>query len=499
MGSKGIVSIVVVIIIGYFLYEPVVDRFFTDTRLRVPEAAVPSSPGGEEDLELVSDGIAFRFSPIGARIISARLRHYSNGDGAGEELIADLLKTRSGLRVELPDGTSVFEDDLYSYERDGAGLVFFRELPTGMEIRKFYEPHRQYGLNVRLRFTNRSRRAIAFPQGYRVIPFYGIHTSQGSWMKKTEVVWKGGPDGSVARHRSKKVKEDVIPEEPVAWAGLRNRYFAQVLVPLSREHTVAFHPLGHWQVFPTFVSPPFDLAPGQAYEAAYLLYLGPLIPKELTAYETGLEELIDYGTFAFLGKAVLALVRWIHGALGSYGLALIFLALLLRLLLFPVTQFNLKSLREMPRLLQQMDAIEDEEKEDPERAAARMQPLRKRQVQAMIGSFAPLVIQIPVFLALYQVLNTSIALRNAGFGPWITDLSMRDPLFLLPLLMGAAMIVQQRLTVANPKQNRTWIWMPAGFALLFSFFPAGLVLFWLADSVLSAAQLAWIAYREPGR
>jgi YidC/Oxa1 family membrane protein insertase len=224
-----------------------------------------------------------------------------------------------------------------------------------------------------------------------------------------------------------------------------------------------------------------------------------LIPEELKAHHGGLGALIDYGTFDFLGRAVQAVVRWIHGAVGSYGLSLIFLAMLLRLLLFPVTQFNLKSLRELPRLLQQMDAIEDEEEEDPERAAVRLQPLRKRQVLAMIGSFAPLVIQIPVFLALYQVLNTSIALRNAGFGPWITDLSMRDPLFLLPLLMGAAMIVQQRLTVANPKENRTWFWMPAGFALLFSFFPAGLVLFWLADSVLSVAQLAWIACREPGR
>jgi hypothetical protein len=114
MGSKGIVSIIAVIIIGYFLYEPVVDRFFTNTRLRVPEAAIPSSPGGEEDLELVSDGIGFRFSPIGAHILSARLRHYLNGDGAAEELIADLLKTRSGLRADLPNGSAAFEDGLYN-------------------------------------------------------------------------------------------------------------------------------------------------------------------------------------------------------------------------------------------------------------------------------------------------------------------------------------------------------------------------------------------------
>jgi len=107
----------------------------------------------------------------------------------------------------------------------------------------------------------------------------------------------------------------------------------------------------------------------------------------------------------------------------------------------------------------------------------------------------PLAIQIPIFFALYQALDSSLELRKAAFLFWVKDLSVMDPFFILPMLMGLAMILQQRLTAVSPQSDRTWIWMPVGFALLFAFFPAGLVLFWLTDTLFSVGQLAWITAR----
>jgi len=149
----------------------------------------------------------------------------------------------------------------------------------------------------------------------------------------------------------------------------------------------------------------------------------------------------------------------------------------------------------MPRLLEQIHTIEDEPGTPHEEAAVRLKPLRRQYVRALLGSFLPLAIQIPIFFALYQALDSSLELRKAAFLFWVKDLSVMDPFFILPMLMGLAMILQQRLTAVSPQSDRTWIWMPVGFALLFAFFPAGLVLFWLTDTLFSVGQLAWITAR----
>jgi len=496
MGNRTILLLAVIVVAAWFLYEPVMDRYFTDTSLQVTDSPSPLQ-SEETTLHVETERLDISLAPYGCRILSVRLKNFTDSDGKSVELVSGLLKSRGGIRVEIPGEGDGLDDGLYRFSRDQDRVDFVRESPSGLEVRKSYYPLGKSALAFRLQLTNRSVKDLALPQGYRIIPFYGVGLDDEKGWKHLRVVWKEEVDAEVHREKTKTVKDTIRSGNAVAWVGLQNRYFAQVFVSLGQKMKASFHPLGARQVYAVLQSPSLILAPGGSMEAAFLLYLGPLVDKELQGYYPGLEKMVDYGTFDFLGRAVVVLLRWIHGYAANYGVCLILLAFLLRVFLFPVTQYNLRSLREMPRILEQIYLIEEEE-EDPDRAAERTQPLRKKQVRAMIGSFLPLAIQVPLFLALYEALNRSIDLRQAGFIFWVNDLSVRDPYFLLPLLMGLAMILQQRLTAVKPAEDFTWLYLPAGFALLFSFFPAGLVLFWLVDTLFSVAQLGWIAVRRKG-
>lgn len=498
MGRKGLLVAAALLLAAYFLYEPIVDRFFTDTTLTVDEAPLP--PADEQGhIRLGTGQLDLTFSPYGARIVSARLRDFTSRTGFPVELVADLLKTRGGVRIEIPQAAEAVDDQPYRYEPEGDGLAFVQEAAGNLAIRKSYHPAGRYGVRVGIGITNAGDRRVELPQGYRIIPFFGMRGEDEEESGKLGVSWTADQKESVRREKSKEIRETISVQGPVAWIGIQNRYFTQIFVPPDQEFQASIHPLGERQVYPVLSSPPLSLDPGQTSENSFLLYLGPLREKDLASHGASLENIIDYGTFDFLGSGVLLLLKHIHRYVANYGLCLILLAFLLRLLLFPLTQYNLKSLREMPRILQAIYRIEEEEKEDPERIEQRVRPLRRKQVRSMIGSFLPLVIQIPIFLALYQVLKSSIDLRHAEFALWVSDLSSRDPLYVLPLLMGLSMILQQRLTASDPESSRTWILMPLGFALLFAFFPAGLVLFWTTDTLFSVGQLGWIAFHSEGR
>jgi YidC/Oxa1 family membrane protein insertase len=494
VGRKTII-LVVLIAAGFFLYEPVMERFFTDTSLQVNESDT-SYGEDQEPVYLETRRLQVRFSPYGGRITSARLKDFEAADHQPVELVFPSLKTRGGIRVELPEVLEGLDDRLYRYDRDGGRVTFTQETPGGLAVRKSYRALGDYGILFELRIDNRGEGPIEFPSGSRIVPFYGIAVDDGE-DKKTTVFWMNPAGNQVFREKAKKVESLTELEGPVPWVGIQNRYFVQALVKQDdKEEQVLLNPLGEWQVYAGIASEPFSLEPGGSRDVTYSLYLGPLIAEELQRHHPGLEKIVNYGTFQFLGKGVLLILRSIHRVVANYGVSLILLALVIRIILFPLTQYNLKSLREMPRIAKEIYDIEEQENGDPGHASARLHPLRKKRAQAMVGSFVPLAIQIPIFLALYQVLHSSLELRKAGFALWVDDLSLRDPYFLLPALMGCAMILQQRLTSVDPGDDKTWIWMPLGFALLFAFFPAGLVLFWLADTLFSVGQLSWIAMKE---
>ncbi|MGC9238177.1 MAG: membrane protein insertase YidC [Acidithiobacillus sp.] len=274
------------------------------------------------------------------------------------------------------------------------------------------------------------------------------------------------------------------------WAGMTDHYFLQAILP---------DPKATGQIYARSVGPdsvagvalPLPrLAPGQSTTIEQDLYLGPKEQKTLTALGRGLEQTVDYGWFAIIAEPMHGVLSWFHSWTGNWGLAIVLLVLAVKILFFYPSAISYRSMANMRKLQPKLEQIKKLHGEDRQKMGAAMMELyRSEKVNPMAGCL-PIVIQMPVFIALYWVLVESVSLRMAPFVLWIHDLAAPDPYYILPLLMGVSMFIQQRLNPApmDPMQKKILSALPVIFAIFFSFFPAGLVLYWLTNNVVSIAQ-----------
>ena len=236
------------------------------------------------------------------------------------------------------------------------------------------------------------------------------------------------------------------------------------------------------------------VAPGESRTFPFTLFVGPKLQEQLAAAGPRLELTVDYGIFTFLALPLFWVLDKIHGFVGNWGWAIVITTFLIKLLFYKLTEISGRSMAKMRKLQPRMKALQETYKDNREQLSQHMMQLYKREKVNPAAGCLPIVIQMPFFFAFYWVLIESVELRQAPFMLWIVDLSSRDPLFLLPLLMGAAMLVQTRLNPAppDPVQARVMQIMPIVFTAFFAFFPAGLVLYWLTNTGLSILQQWWI-------
>jgi YidC/Oxa1 family membrane protein insertase len=199
-------------------------------------------------------------------------------------------------------------------------------------------------------------------------------------------------------------------------------------------------------------------------------------------------------TLDFLAAPMLAMLRWFNSFLHNYGLAIILLTIVVRVVLFPLTYKGMVSMKRMQKLQPKMTSLRERFKDDRERMNREVMELYRRHKVNPLSGCLPILLQIPIFFALYSALMGAIELRHSPFAGWITDLSQHDGLYILPLLMGASMFVQQKLTPSSldPTQAKIMLWMPIVFTMFMFNFPAGLTLYWFTSNLLSIAQQAII-------
>ncbi len=308
-------------------------------------------------------------------------------------------------------------------------------------------------------------------------------------------------NGSATRYAKDSLKEAVPALPGATVVGLEDNYFLTAFLP-GKSGSALLRPVSFPLPAEAGKEPPAPLAESEvilsgtgALETE--VFLGPKELKVLQQLGPGADALIDYGWFAILAKPLLAVLKWIQGGVGNWGVAIILITVLIKIVLFPLTYKQLVSMKKMSALQPKMDAIKlrwsDKVKKDPE-ARVKMNEevmgLYKQEGVNPAGGCLPLLLQMPILFAFYQMLAKAIELRHAPFWLWIQDLSAKDPYYVTPILMTATMFIQQQMTPAtgDATQRKVLAAMPLVFGFMFKDVPSGLVLYWLVQNVLTIGQ-----------
>ncbi len=304
--------------------------------------------------------------------------------------------------------------------------------------------------------------------------------------------------GPVVYNGSKyeKLKVDDLAEAPFTqsvekgWLAAIQHHFLAAAVPPAAETWNYEARFVEGRFLVSAIGPLQTIAPGNSASFSSQLFVGPKMQSELAAIAPGLDLTVDYGAFALLAQPLFWIIQKIHSVVGNWGLAIIICTLLIKLVFYKLSETSGRSMARMRQMQPRMKALQERYKDDKQALSTAMMDLYKKEKVNPAAGCLPMLVQIPFFMAFYWVLLESVEMRQAPFMLWITDLSSRDPYFVLPLLMGAAMFFQQKLNPPppDPVQAKMMQAMPILMTGMFAFFPAGLVVYWLTNSVLSIAQ-----------
>ncbi|MEL7022548.1 MAG: membrane protein insertase YidC [Pseudomonadota bacterium] len=274
------------------------------------------------------------------------------------------------------------------------------------------------------------------------------------------------------------------------WVAAIEHHFLSAIVPPA-DATVRLDAARSGEQFVTgYVGQPIRVEPGAESTVTLDLFVGPKLQDQLRDVSPRLPLTVDYGMLTLLSDPLFWLLSKVHSFVGNWGWAIIIVTLLIKLVFYKLTEQSGRSMAKMRKLQPRLKALQERYKDDRQKLSEAMMEMYKREKVNPAAGCLPILIQMPFFLAFYWVLLESVEMRQAPFMLWINDLSSRDPLFILPLLMGAAMLAQQQLNPApaDPVQAKVMRILPVVFCVMFAFFPAGLVLYWFTNTILGVAQ-----------
>lgn len=298
--------------------------------------------------------------------------------------------------------------------------------------------------------------------------------------------------------RYQKIAFDDMVDTPVArevtggWVAMLQHYFVSAWMPAAKSRNQFYSDVldGPRYVIGYKGLTPIRIAPGQTGKLGASLYAGPKEQRRLKQLTAGMDLTVDYGWLTVISVPLFWLLELIHRWVGNWGWAIIILTILIKLAFYPLSATSYKSMARMKKVQPKLKSVKERYGDDKQRMQQAMMELYKTEKINPLGGCLPILIQIPVFIALYWVLLGSVEMRQAPFVLWIRDLSLADPYYVLPLVMGLTMFLQQRMnpTPMDPIQKKMFTILPVMFTVFFLFFPAGLVLYWIVNNTLSIAQ-----------
>lgn len=411
--------------------------------------------------------------------------------------------------VDSEGGRPRFESPLEEYVSEPGGelQVVMQMQPKqeypGLEVEKVFRfQHDSYLVGVEYRVHNRSRN-VASMNLFAQFKHDGLEALAGESGGLGPRPYVGAALQTEEDRYFKLEFEDLdegsFQEVLVGgWVAMLQHYFLGAWIPGSDEvNAYSGGKTGdrHYRV--GYIGPERQVAPGETAVLATQLYVGPKNQRRLQEIASDLNLTVDYGFLWWLAVPLFWLLDWLHSYVQNWGMAIILLTFLVKLVLYPLSNAGYKSMAKMRQVAPKMKQLQERYADDRQKLSAEMMQLYKKEGANPMGGCLPMLLPMPVFIALYWVLYESVELRQAPFVLWIQDLSEIDPYFVLPILMGVSMFAMQYLSPppADPMQARIMKAMPIAFTVLFLFFPAGLVLYWLVNNILSLAQ-QWYVTRK---
>ncbi len=471
------------------------------------ESKISAIQNGGETIKVETDILLAEISTMGGDIRHLEFKNHKGTDDKSKNFVLfrsggnELYVSQSGLiGKDLPNHRARYTSQslVYRLTNDQKTLEIKLESPesNGIKVNQVYKFSRgSYVIDVGYEIENNSTQAFQ-PHAYfqlvrdktppegesAMLPTYtglAVYTQQDKFKK---VSFKDVDGDKLSFNKS------IIDH---GWVAIIQHYFVSAFLPPEKMRREFYtKKLGPELYSAGTILTGQTIEPGKKAFIGSPLYAGPSDSKLLEKLAPGFELVVDFGILTVIAVPLFMVLTWIHGWVGNWGIAIILLTVLLKAMFFPLQQASYRAMAKMKKITPKMQQIKERYADDRQRQQkAIMELYQKEKVNPMAGCL-PILVQMPVFISLYWTILAAVELRHAPFYGWITDLSAKDPFYILPILMGASMIIQTKLNPEppDPLQAKMMKIMPIAFSIFFFFFPSGLVLYWLVNNVLSILQ-----------
>ncbi|VAW76196.1 Inner membrane protein translocase and chaperone YidC, long form [hydrothermal vent metagenome] len=466
------------------------------------QTALPSG----QLIEVLTDTYRAIIDTRGGDLIEVDLLEYPQSREPGsppfkllERGDAQLFIAQSGLRTGKTDAEpnhhALFSSDKTRYQLDdGADVI---EVPlqwtdgNGIHVTKIYRFRRgSYLVEVDFEIDNQS------DASWNARPYYQLQRTPLQNTSRLLYTYTGGvlysPEEKYEKISFDDMQDENLSREVTAgWVAMLQHYFLAALIPDPAATTHNYtRALGNERYLIGFSDVGLTVAPGEQARTGVKLFAGPKLQHMMAKVAPGLELTVDYGKLTLLAQPIFWLLEKIHGIVNNWGWSIIFLTMIIKGIFFKLSEASYKSMANMRKLAPRLKTLKERYGDDKQKLNQAMMEMYKKEKVNPLGGCLPVLVQIPVFIALYWVLLESVEMRQAPFMLWLQDLSSADPYFILPLLMGITMVIQQKLNPApmDPIQAKVMMILPVVFTVFFAFFPSGLVLYWVVNNTLSITQ-----------
>ncbi|MCM2358409.1 MAG: membrane protein insertase YidC [Geobacteraceae bacterium] len=467
--------------------------------MAAPAAGIPA-----RDVAVETDLYKAVFSSRGGSLKKLVLKQYHERTGADARevtLIAEEAAENFTLRSEVTgfalDPATVCSANSEGFtvaKGDKRELEFSCSSPQGIVLKKSYTIRGDsYGIDLNQQLVNAG--AVRQEGVLRLVVSNRVETqAKESRFEEVGLVTLAGDDVDALKPKDL-AKGPKSYDKEVLWTGFADKYFLNAVMAGNAGIGGVTIKESRGYVESAVASRPIALNPGESVALPYKLYFGPKDLDILKGQGSQLERVIDLGWFAVVAKPLLYSLKFFYRYVHNYGIAIIIVTVIIKILFYPLTYKSYKSMKEMAKLQPKMTALREKYKNDRDAMNKAVMELYQTHKVNPLGGCLPMLVQMPIFIALYRALMSSIELRHAPFMLWIQDLSTKDPFYVTPIIMGATMFIQQKMTPAtgmDPMQAKMMLALPLVFTVMFINMPSGLVLYWLVNNILTIGQQMYI-------